>query len=265
NLQLQIFQISIDECIQSLTHIKTCHNPLEKPTYLQRLPIDLNDGCFKGHHSVSKLHCETEFTGVKNKFIDAVIGNIKQRFPETDFLCYFSFLALRPVTFLDDDGLADWGNSEIKSLAEFYGTEQSHSFKDPETNLQKTVISEPLIDKEETMTEWLTLKKIVKAQQYPRPSMASLWSLICQYHSEQFPNLRRLAAIALGHPIHTADCERSFSSQNLVTTKLRCRLSGEHIDELMRVMLEGPCLQNFDFASALTDWRNAKCRIIFNK
>lgn len=67
---------------------------------------------------------------------------------------------------------------------------------------------------------------------------------ICQYHSEEFPNMQKLAGLALCHPIHTADCERSFSPQNLITTKLRCRLSGEHVDELMRVMIEGTLIQS---------------------
>jgi hypothetical protein len=43
------------------------------------LPEDLKDGYFKEHHSVSKMHCKTEFEGVKNRFIDAVVENIKQR------------------------------------------------------------------------------------------------------------------------------------------------------------------------------------------
>lgn len=94
--------------------------------------------------------------------------------------------------------------------------------------------------------------------------MASLWNLICQYHSEEFPNMQKLAGLALCHPIHTADCERSFSPQNLITTKLRCRLSGEHVDELMRVMIEGPPDTEFDFNRALKDWRDRKTRIILN-
>lgn len=64
-------------------------------------------------------------------------------------------------------------------------------------------------------------------------------------------------------PDSTADCERSFRSQNLITTKLRCRLSGERVDELIRVMIEGPTNTKFDFNRALKDWRDRKTRIIF--
>lgn len=75
--------------------------------------------------------------------------------------------------------------------------------------------------------------------------------------------MQKLAGLALCHPIHTADCERSFSSQNLITTKVRYRLSGEHVDVLMRVMIEGPTNTEFDFNTALKDWRDRKTRIIF--
>lgn len=54
-----------------------------------------------------------------------------------------------------------------------------------------------------------------------------------------------------------------ISSQNLITTKVRYRLSGEHVDVLMRVMIEGPTNTEFDFNRALKDWRDRKTRIIF--
>ncbi|XP_052691457.1 uncharacterized protein LOC128169340 [Crassostrea angulata] len=169
------------------------------------------------------MSCRTEFESLKKKFIDAVIENINQRVPETDFLRYMSVLARRPISFLDDTELALWGNEEVQKLVIFYGSDQCHLYKDPDTNEMVTVTSEAIVNTDATMTEWMTLKRVVKAQQYPRSSMASLWNLICQYHSEEFPNMQKLAGLALCHPIHTADCERSFSSQNLITMKLRCR------------------------------------------
>ena len=74
------------------------------------------------------------------------------------------------------------------------------------------------------------------------------------------------AALALTHPIHTADCERAFSSQNLVTTALRNRLGTETCDQLMRVKLETPNkMKEFEFTDALLEWRKVKDRIIFQK
>lgn len=113
------------------------------------------------------------------------------------------------------------------------------------------------------MAEWLKLKQVVKVQMYPRANMATLWNLIAEYHREEFPNMMILAALALTHPIHTADCERAFSSQNQVTTNLRNRLSSSHCDELMRIMIEGPKMKDFKFVDALAEWRSMKDRAIF--
>ena len=39
-------------------------------------------------------------------------------------------MGLRPVTFLDDAQLIEWGNTQIETLAQHYGTQQEHKFKD---------------------------------------------------------------------------------------------------------------------------------------
>ena len=114
------------------------------------------------------------------------------------------------------------------------------------------------------MVEWLKLKHVVKSQTYPRDRLQVLWTLIAQYHSEEFPNLIKLASLALTHPVHTADCERAFSNQNLVTTALRNRLSAEHIQQLMLVNIEGGPLDQFNFVDAIVNWRSSKKRSIFN-
>ena len=72
-----------------------------------------------------------------------------------------------------------------------------------------------------------------------------------------------LAAMALSHPIHTADCERSFSAQNRVASSLRNRLMTEHCDQLMRVMTEGGKLGEYDFQLGLSKWWNVKDCVIF--
>ena len=113
--------------------------------------------------------------------------------------------------------------------------------------------------------EWLKLKSLVKIQCYPRKSLAALWNIIAEYHREEFPNLMLLAALALTHPVHTSDCERAFSAQNLVTTSLRNRLGSETCDQLMRVKLESNEIKEFHFTAALLEWRKVKDRVIFRK
>ena len=53
-----------------------------------------------------------------------------------------------------------------------------------------------------------------------------------------------LANIALIIPVSSASCERGFSWQNRIKTGLRNRLFKENLENLMKVAIEGPRLQN---------------------
>ncbi|KAL5015835.1 hypothetical protein ScPMuIL_005424 [Solemya velum] len=72
---------------------------------------------------------------------------------------------------------------------------------------------------------------------YPRECMSKLWYLIKIYHSADFPNLLKLARLALTSAVHTAGCERGFSVQNQLLTKSRNRLTVQKQDKLMRARL----------------------------
>ena len=59
---------------------------------------------------------------------------------------------------------------------------------------------------------------------------------------EQFPTFATLANIALIIPVSSASCERGFSCQNRIKTGLRNRLSEGHLENLMKVAIEGALL-----------------------
>lgn len=70
-----------------------------------------------------------------------------------------SVLARRPISFLDDTELALWGNEEVPKLAIFYGSDQCHLYKDPDTNEMVTVTSEAIVNTDATMVQYLKIKK----------------------------------------------------------------------------------------------------------
>ena len=177
-------------------------------------------------------------------------------------------LGLRPVTLLNDEALQTWGNDSIRVLADHFGTERNHTYTDVDTGDANTVRSPPLVDSTATVSEWREVKQVVKMQGYPRNSTSEVWGIIKQYHGDQFPNLLKLAELALTHPVHTSDCERAFSAQNHVTTPLRNRISSDHCSQLMKIMIEGPEISKFNFMSALEAWRDPKLgknRLIFKR
>ena len=94
-------------------------------------------------------------------------------------------------------------------------------------------------------------------------SVAELCKLVITSHSETYPGMAALAAIALTIPVSSVDCERGFSRQNLIKTKLRNCLKDNTLHRLILLSVEGPPIAEFDFALAMKKWTNAKNRRIF--
>ena len=56
-------------------------------------------------------------------------------------------------------------------------------------------------------------------------------------------------------PVSSVECERGFSRQNLIKTKLWCRLSIDTLDDLMSIDLVGVSVEDFDTKPALHNWQ----------
>ena len=86
-----------------------------------------------------------------------------------------------------------------------------------------------------------------------------------QNHKDIIPNLIVLAELTLILPIHTADCERGFSNQNLMKSKSRNRIGDAALNHLILLSIEGKPLEEFDFIESLSAWKAQKDRRIFHK
>jgi hypothetical protein len=73
---------------------------------------------------------------------------------------------------------------------------------------------------EDVVQQWMHCKGIVKAFRYPLGNLSDTWQLIAHLHADEFPNLNALVSLAVTHPVHSCDCERTFSVQNLTVTAL---------------------------------------------
>ena len=82
-------------------------------------------------------------------------------------------------------------------------------------------------------------------------------TLISKYHKADFPNLIKLAQLALTSAVHTAGCERGFSAQNAILTKGRNRLLVENQHKLMRVKMTA----DIDYEQVIQIWRQKNRRL----
>ena len=255
NVDIALVKVKLEMAVEDLHKIKAMKSPC-----LTALADDLQNGKFKGHE-ITSSRASFSLDELCSKFVDKLVENIKSRFPDTSLLSSFGILSLRPLSFLSDEQLRVFGEDELDRLIAHYGEEPKHTWKEEGENQIST--SPPIINGDEARQEWALLKRIVKAQHYPRDSLWRLWALISKYHSEDFPNLLILAQLATMLAVHTAGCERGFSSQNLILTPHRNRLTVDHQEELLKVNL-GPKRPDFPFEDVLVRWKEEKERKLYS-
>ena len=259
NIDVGVVKVNVMKCIKELENMR--NDVVTSDSFSEMIKRDLIDGNFKSHHTVSKN--AQHFNTTKTKFLDKMIQGLQDRFPDLETTNQLAVLGMRPLKyFTDEDEINEWGNIEIQKLSDFYTSKQRH------TRVDGTIAeSEPLLTctSETVLEEWERCKQIVHSNKYPTSDLASLWGALADLQNSgqlQCPNLIILAALALTHPVHTCDVERTFSVQNLTLTKLRNRMSPELCDKLIRLKIEGGNLETFDFDAALEKWANSKQRRI---
>ncbi|XP_045216125.2 zinc finger protein 862-like [Mercenaria mercenaria] len=259
DLDVSLVKVSVDTCKKELSHIK--NGTQGKSPHLQKLvnedlKTDKGKVVFKANHIVQG---KQNIDSIKVKFIDSILSKLDQRFPENDsnIMYAFAVLSMRPISFCSKEDLETWGNEKLEILIKQYGEKKESK----PTEYQPIVTVEPIIIPDETRKEWDQLKPLVLQEGYPRDKMSTLWRLIQQNYKDRFPNLIKLAALALTAPIHTSDCERGFSSQNQVKTSLRNRIGSETVDNLLMIKIQGGKLEEFDFSVPLKLWREKQRKL----
>lgn len=239
-------KIARDLCLAELEAYKTDTQLHE--TYLQQYGTDVKEVDsqfeYKGQHFLksTNLNC----AGVKAQFLSKLIFNINERFPQKTLLDAFYVLSMRTINF--DQQPENYGNKELDRLLQFYGEEQVHSHK----------VSPPLVSKELVKQQWQMAKIIVHSANYAVDDMQGLWTTVTKYHREDLGELLKLVQLALTLPLHTADCERVFSQQNIILTKQRNRLTPVISDRLLRIRLHGQTLSGWEFQKTLAKWHKKK-------
>ena len=95
----------------------------------------------------------------------------------------------------------------------------------------------------------------MQAMQLAMQGMWGWWS--SSYHYGQpwrhqlLVKLRTLVAVI---PLDTSECERGFSTMNLIMSPSRARLSDSKLDWLMRVALLGPNIKDFNPKPVIQKW-----------
>ena len=181
---------------------------------------------------------------IRKRYIDKVIENLEDRFPDADLLLAFNtiFHSTSALEVHQRGGVdfGRYGKSAIVILTDHFNVS---------------------IDKTRLENEWMSFKHILLSEfSDSKPSDHDVMSALADSRtlSSLYPSLAKIASIALTIPISTASCERGFSTMNRINTTLRNRLTSDSMDKLIRISSEGPSLEDFDFDKAVDMW-SSKC------
>ena len=180
-----------------------------------------------------------------------MIENIKECLPDKDTGIIAAFGAFNPsqLPLTPEEAMEkQYGEKEICELGEHYGVGDS-----------------PPINCDELLTEWFDLRvyMILNCRSKSMSEMLSLLAKPGGNLSVAYPNAKLLAQIGLLLPIATADCERAFSTMRRVKSRLRSEMSNSTLNHCMRISIEGPLMEEFDFNTSLDKCSSLKNRRIF--
>jgi len=177
------------------------------------------------------------------QYVDKVVSNLEDRFGEQGILSLFCIFVPSCIVSAEREG----SQSFLK-----FGLEELNNLLD---KFEKSLT----IDRESCVSEYRQFKRLVIGS-YAESNFASCVQSICQKYHEIMPNVVKFLQLGVVIPVSSVPCERGFSTQNRILSKLRTSLSTGVITDLMRISEDGCPMKQFDFSKALCKWKCDKQR-----
>ncbi|MCO5611068.1 hypothetical protein L7F22_065318 [Adiantum nelumboides] len=223
-----------------------------KDDYLEERNVDLN----ASQKGVGDFPIMPEY-GSENGFLHALRSSLRgdmffeKRFVDNSILRCLKIMvpAQHPI---HEKALKDFGMSECAEIVCFYGEEKNVDGK----------IYAPLIDGNSFKDEFRKFKRQA-AIDFAKMGLCHVTSLLASNDSlkDMYPNVLKVAQIALVQCCSTAVCERGFSSRTKIKNKWRNRLEIESLDALLVISIEGD--EGMDFSNAMDIWKKLARRHLF--
>ena len=166
---------------------------------------------YQGHCISDSKKQRDDFVKNQSNLIDKIIDNLKSCFPDGGIIG--SFAILDPQNSPSPSDLRSYGSSEIDTLSVHFGESK---------NTDDGVELEPLLNGQELKEEWIIFKQLMSKNFNDSSIQGMAKKLLSSSEmQEQFPQMLKLLNIALTVPVSSVDCERGFSKQNLIKTKIK--------------------------------------------
>ena len=236
-LNLGKLKPSVQASIDSLEVMKNIDGP-NLLSVKSKITSDTLTGVimYKGAQLYDTPSKQAEFQNLRQKYLSKLIENIKERFPNNslDLLTCLD-ITLNPQRIpsnINPEELANHGKSEILVLMDFFAQNQTLGIK-----------------KEECLQNFLQFKMLIN--NYKSLKMKDFCRIVIVEYADEFPEYAKIAAFALAIPVSSVPCERGFSAQKRIQSRLRSRLLLPKVEKIMKISLSGPPINEFDFDAAL--------------
>ncbi len=223
--------------------------------YLRAFLDQYEQGDLYNGIEIKRSHKDTRLPVAVSEFTSLLKDRLLARFPKLEL--WEAMSIFYPDTFPQSaKDKATFGNEKLARLADHFGGKKGSL--------------DPPIDAEDAIREWPVFKNYMFSASHETGdttvSFGSITERLVASRDvvDQFPNMTKLIAICRVLPSSSVECERGFSTQNLIKTRLRCSLSIQALDHNMRLSLNGPKMTDFNPVPAFRMWRGRKERHIYS-
>ena len=179
--------------------VETIQGMIDGSPTVNRVLADLGDvpgtgkNGYKGVEIADNNNLRTRFNLVRKRYLNQLINNLHDRFPEDDLKLLECFDVIYNPRRLPDD-VRELGNHGIQQLNKLY-----HHF-------------ETVLDYDRCKNQFLQFKHLVGS--YRAMNFKQFISTLIQEYKHVHPDFVQLALISLVISVSSAPCERGFSVQN---------------------------------------------------
>ena len=225
--------------------VETIQGMIDGSPTVNRVLADLGDipgtakNSYKGVEIADNNNLRTRFNTVRRRYLNQLINNLQDRLPEDDLELLECFDVILNPRRLPDD-VRELGNHGIQQLNKL-----CHHF-------------ETVLDSDRCKNQFPQFKHLVRS--YRAMNFEQFTSTFIQEYKHVHPDFVQLALISLVISVSSAPCERGFSVQNSIKTKLRNRLNPERLNRMMMVRLVAPHFEDIDFLTAARAFSAMKTR-----
>ncbi|XP_069105241.1 zinc finger protein 862-like [Argopecten irradians] len=220
----KVFQkdvIDVDQVDSMVNSTKATLSAFERidPPHVEELIESVDEyGEYKGVNVDYSLRRRLEFTAVKRLFVQHIVRELCERFPENDLL------ALKDLNKILNPKMLPAGANDLRE----------HGVESLERIVEKYQGGEDnLIERERAFGQYIHFKFFLNSKRHM--SVTDLCLLISDSCIEQFPDFHVMANIFLTVPMTSVPCERGFSLQNQHINKSTNRRSVSSVSNRMTI------------------------------